>query len=79
MAAFLLLAALVVGVIILRGKANFAPLRGDKDFNIILITLDTTRADRLGDFRRSEESATKAPELAKSPSDCQELAGRARS
>jgi choline-sulfatase len=30
------------------GRPDFARLRGRKDFNVILITLDTTRADRLG-------------------------------
>ena len=29
-------------------KTNFAQLRGGRDYNVILVTLDTTRADRLG-------------------------------
>ena len=29
-------------------KINFTRLRGGSDYNVILITLDTTRADRLG-------------------------------
>ena len=48
LAALLLIAGVGVCVFILPGKADFARLRGGKNFNIILITLDTTRADRLG-------------------------------
>ena len=51
---FLIAAAAVVAasaavlVILLRGKPDFARLRGGRDLNVILVTLDTTRADRLG-------------------------------
>ncbi len=51
---FIIAAAAVVAVsaavlvILLRGKPDFARLRGGRDLNVILVTLDTTRADRLG-------------------------------
>jgi arylsulfatase A-like enzyme/Flp pilus assembly protein TadD len=35
-------------LLLLPRKARFERLRGAKDFNVILITMDTTRADRLG-------------------------------
>jgi arylsulfatase A-like enzyme/predicted Zn-dependent protease len=42
------LAVLAAAVLLLRpGGASFARLRGGKSLNVILITLDTTRADRL--------------------------------
>ncbi|MFZ2053996.1 MAG: sulfatase-like hydrolase/transferase [Candidatus Aminicenantales bacterium] len=48
-------AAFVMGLIIfgivsrfMSRKPNFSKLRGSEDYNVILITLDTTRADRLG-------------------------------
>lgn len=31
-----------------RGEPDFARLRGGRDLNVVLVTLDTTRADRLG-------------------------------
>jgi arylsulfatase A-like enzyme/uncharacterized protein HemY len=30
------------------GRADFARLRGDRDFNVILVTVDTLRADKIG-------------------------------
>ncbi len=40
--------ALAAAVLVLRpGGTSMARLRGGKDFNVVLITLDTTRADRL--------------------------------
>ena len=30
------------------GRADFARLRGDRDFNVILVTVDTLRADKVG-------------------------------
>jgi len=51
---FILAGAAVVGlallyVFVLRpGGADFARLRRGRDFNVILITLDTTRADKIG-------------------------------
>jgi len=52
----LFIAAIFLAVVILGGiaardflrKPSFTRLRGGQDFNVILITLDTTRADRLG-------------------------------
>jgi arylsulfatase A-like enzyme/uncharacterized protein HemY len=44
----LLTAALAVYFLLLRPPQSFSSLRGKKDYNFILITLDTTRADRLG-------------------------------
>ena len=42
-----------------RGGPDFARLRGARDLNIILVTLDTTRADRLGCYGfRSIETPT---------------------
>jgi len=35
-------------LLIRKTRPDFTRLRGEKDFNVILITLDTTRADRLG-------------------------------
>jgi len=46
-AATVLLLALALFVIFPGGR-NFASLRKGRDFNVILITLDTTRADKLG-------------------------------
>jgi arylsulfatase A-like enzyme/Tfp pilus assembly protein PilF len=43
-----LIAASLTVLLMLRTRPSFADLRGRKDFNVILITLDTTRADRLG-------------------------------
>ncbi len=46
--------AVIIGLIIffvLRpGGGDFRALRGGKDFNVILITLDTTRADKIGAY-----------------------------
>ena len=47
-AAAVVVASAAVLVILLRGKPDFARLRGGRDLNVILVTLDTTRADRLG-------------------------------
>ncbi len=44
----ILIAAALTLLFIRQTRQNFSQLRGDKDFNVILITLDTTRADRLG-------------------------------
>ena len=41
------LALLVAFLIVRPGKVSFDRLRGTKEFNVILITLDTTRADRI--------------------------------
>ncbi len=49
--AAILLAGVILGGFAARaflGKPSFTRLRGGKDFNVILITLDTTRADRIG-------------------------------
>ena len=48
-AAALLLAAAALAVFLLRPRTpDFGRLRGGKDFNVILITVDTLRADKLG-------------------------------
>jgi arylsulfatase A-like enzyme/Tfp pilus assembly protein PilF len=54
--ALLLVSLLVVLFFIMPRRPNFARLKGKKDFNYILITLDTTRADRIGcyGFKRIE-------------------------
>jgi len=52
----LVIAAILLAVVLLAGiaarvflrKPSFTRLRGGRDFNVILITLDTTRADRIG-------------------------------
>jgi choline-sulfatase len=46
--AVLLAAAAVVFYLSRPGRANFERLRGGKDFNVILITVDTLRADKIG-------------------------------
>jgi arylsulfatase A-like enzyme/predicted Zn-dependent protease len=46
--AALLAAAAVYVLVIGPRRADFARLRGDKDFNVILITVDTLRADKVG-------------------------------
>ena len=46
--AALLAAAAVVLLVLKPGRADFARLRGGKDFNVILITVDTIRADKIG-------------------------------
>ena len=46
--AVLLAAAAVVLLVLKAGRADFARLRGGKDFNVILITVDTLRADKIG-------------------------------
>jgi len=38
----------IVVLVIVRRPPSFAGLRGDRDFNVILITVDTLRADRVG-------------------------------
>ncbi len=40
--------AAVALILVRRGAPDFARFRGGRDLNVILITLDTTRADRLG-------------------------------
>jgi arylsulfatase A-like enzyme/uncharacterized protein HemY len=48
-AAFITLAAaLVAAFFLVPRKPNFSRFKGNKDFNVILITVDTLRADRLG-------------------------------
>jgi arylsulfatase A-like enzyme/predicted Zn-dependent protease len=44
----ILVAAALTILFIRQTRPGFSPLRGGQDFNVILITLDTTRADRLG-------------------------------
>jgi len=46
--AALLAAAAVVLLVLKPGRADLARLRGGKDFNVILITVDTIRADKIG-------------------------------
>ncbi|MCK7478454.1 MAG: sulfatase-like hydrolase/transferase [Candidatus Moduliflexus flocculans] len=43
-----LAAAATVLFVLKPGRADFARLRGDRDFNVILITVDTLRADKVG-------------------------------
>ena len=43
-----LIAASLTVLLIRRTRPSFASLGGGEDFNVILVTLDTTRADRLG-------------------------------
>jgi arylsulfatase A-like enzyme/uncharacterized protein HemY len=44
----LVLVLLAVILVVKLGKPNFARLKGKKDFNYILITVDTLRADKIG-------------------------------
>ncbi|MGB9004522.1 MAG: sulfatase-like hydrolase/transferase [Candidatus Aminicenantales bacterium] len=46
--------ALFVIFVLLPGGASFARLRRGRDFNVILITLDTTRADKIGCYGCAE-------------------------
>jgi arylsulfatase A-like enzyme/Tfp pilus assembly protein PilF len=46
--AALLAAAAFVLLVLKPGRADFNRLRGGKDFNVILITVDTIRADKIG-------------------------------
>jgi arylsulfatase A-like enzyme/Flp pilus assembly protein TadD len=46
--AVVLAAAATVLFVLKPGRADFARLRGDRDFNVILITVDTLRADKIG-------------------------------
>jgi arylsulfatase A-like enzyme/Flp pilus assembly protein TadD len=46
--AALLAAAAIVLLVLKPGRADLARLRGGKDFNVILITVDTIRADKIG-------------------------------
>jgi arylsulfatase A-like enzyme/predicted Zn-dependent protease len=46
----LLAAAAAVSVLVWSGPPSFARLRQGRDFNVIVITLDTTRADRLPSY-----------------------------
>ena len=41
-------AAAVIWLVVRPGRADFAKLRGGRDFNVILITVDTLRADKIG-------------------------------
>jgi arylsulfatase A-like enzyme/uncharacterized protein HemY len=50
----LLAAAAAVSILVLAGPPSFARLRGGRDFNVIVITLDTTRADRLPCYGRQD-------------------------
>jgi arylsulfatase A-like enzyme/predicted Zn-dependent protease len=50
----LLAAAAAAYVLFLAGPPSFARLRGGRDFNVIVITLDTTRADRLPCYGRQD-------------------------
>jgi choline-sulfatase len=43
-----LVAAAAAAVFLLSRKPDFSKLRGSADYNVILVTLDTVRADRLG-------------------------------
>src|SRR5665647_2007459 len=48
-AAVILLAAAGLAFVLLRSRSpNFARLRGGRDFSVILITVDTLRADKVG-------------------------------
>jgi len=48
-AAVLAVAAAAIVLFVLKpGRADFARLRGDRDFNVILVTVDTLRADKVG-------------------------------
>jgi arylsulfatase A-like enzyme/predicted Zn-dependent protease len=49
-AGVLLAAAAAAYVLFFAGGPDFAGLRKDRDFNVIVITLDTTRADRLPSY-----------------------------
>jgi len=44
----ILIAVSLTVLLIRQTRPGFAGLRGEKDFNVILVTLDTTRADRIG-------------------------------
>lgn len=46
--AAVLAAAVAVLFVLKPGRADFARLRGDRDFNVILVTVDTLRADKIG-------------------------------
>jgi len=48
--AVLLAAAAVVLFVLKPGRADFGNLRGDKDYSVILITVDTLRADKVGSY-----------------------------
>jgi len=41
-------AAAAIWIVLRPGRADFARLRGDKDWSVILITVDTLRADKVG-------------------------------
>jgi arylsulfatase A-like enzyme/predicted Zn-dependent protease len=58
-AVILAAAAAALYVFVLAGPPSLARLRGGRDFNVIVITLDTTRADRLPCYgRRDLETPT---------------------
>ncbi len=46
----LLVGAGLAFILLRGGKPNFARLRGDRDFSVILITVDTLRADKVGAY-----------------------------
>jgi len=46
------------------GALDFAELRGDRPFNVVVVTLDTTRADRLGSYGRAQASTPTLDALA---------------
>jgi len=46
--AVILLGAAAAVLVLRRGGGNFDRLRGGKDFNVVLITVDTLRADKIG-------------------------------
>ena len=52
----LLAASAAAYFLFLAGPPSFASLRGGRDFNVIVITLDTTRADRLPCYGRQDLS-----------------------
>jgi arylsulfatase A-like enzyme/predicted Zn-dependent protease len=43
-------AAAAIWIVLRPGRADFGRLRGDKDYNVILITVDTLRADKIGTY-----------------------------
>jgi len=54
LAAALVVAAAAAYVLFFSGAPDFASLRKGRDFNVIVITLDTTRADRLPCYGRTD-------------------------
>lgn len=64
LAAFLL-AGLTSGCGGERGSADFASLRGDTNYNVLVVTLDTVRADRLGPYGFAEVATPAMDRLAR--------------